>query len=157
MKKLAVIYSKYSPTVDAIKYNLQQYQVDCFCEKIDNTSSYDLIVLVNCHDKNNTNTLRCHHSLLPAFDSDEPERDAILAGAKVSGITILQNNEIIAQYPVFITSDMHYEDLKQELNYLEQTIYPIVIGKVLNNEPFELKTLLGKNNCCQGGCLGCTH
>jgi folate-dependent phosphoribosylglycinamide formyltransferase PurN len=98
--------------------------------------------------------------LLPAFNSKEPVKDAILAGVKVTGITIYYTKSkiIIAQYPVFINNNTHYDELVQELDYIEQTLFPLVIQKVLNNEPFEVRALLNKScsgNC--GGCSGCSH
>lgn len=103
------------------------------------------------------NILKCHHSLLPAFNTDEPVRDAMLAGVKVTGVTFYYENptRIVAQYPIFITNDMHYEDVVQQLNYLEQALYPLISEKIANNEPFELKSLRKQNGCTE--CSGCKH
>ena len=158
MKKIAVIYSKYSPVIDAIKYTLSDCSVDCLSDT-DSTEFYDLVICLD-NKKFNKNAIACHHSLLPAFDCDEPEKEAILSGAKVTGITIynVDTKKIITQYPVFINNDTHYDDLKQELTYLEQTLLPIVAKKIINNEPFEIKNLLnsGCNRTC-GGCSSCKH
>lgn len=156
MKKVALIHSEESPTVDAVKYRLKDCTVDCFETEQEGLRAYDLIICTNFNG-NIENALRCHHSLLPSFDSKEPEKDAILAGVKVTGITILNGDKIIAQYPVFIKPEMHFEDLKQELNYLEQTFLPIAAEKLLNNEPFDIQSVIGKNSCCSGGCAGCSH
>ena len=86
MKKIAVIYSKYSPVIDAIKYTLSDCSVDCLSDT-DSTEFYDLVICLD-NKKFNKNAIACHHSLLPAFDCDEPEKEAILSGAKVTGITI---------------------------------------------------------------------
>ena len=162
MKKIAIIYTKYNPTIDAIKYQLK----DCKNCKIDYFTSfpeknnYDLIILSEYFGKYEGNVLRCHHSLLPAFEGEEPEKQAILSGVKVSGITIYYTNptKIIAQYPVFIYNDAHYDELKQELNYIEQTLFPLVIEKIIKNEPFEVRALLNKKQYgCSGGCIGCKH
>ena len=50
----------------------------------------------------------------------------------------------------------HIEPIGKE--YLEQTIYPLILEKILNNEPFEIRQLLSKGcsgNC--GGCNSCKH
>ncbi len=100
--------------------------------------------------------LKCHYSLLPAFDTDEPVRDAMLAGVKITGVTFYYENplKIIAQYPIFITNDMHYEDVVQQLTYLEQVLRPFIVEKIAKNEPIELKSML-KQNGCGGNCKGC--
>ncbi len=157
MKNLAILYSEYSPTIDAIKYQLKNYDIECYKDENQINEKHELVLLVNYNNPCRFNHLKCHHSLLPAFNCNEPEKEAILKGVKVTGITISHNESIIAQYPVFITSDMRWETLKQELNYLEQTIYPLVAEKIIDNEQFEIKTLLGKSSCCSGGCSGCNH
>ena len=159
MKKIAILYTRYTPTIDAIKYQLADYEVDTLTS-INDYDKYELVVLCGYEGLYEGNAINCHHSLLPALDSNNPEKDAIIEGLKVTGITIYYTNprKIIAQYPVFIKNSMHYEDLKQELDYLEQTIYPLVLSKILKNEQFEIQSLIaGKcdNNC--GGCCGCNH
>ena len=159
MKRIAILYSEYSPLIDAIKYRLSDCTVDIMTSPV-NTDDYDLIVLSNYNAEFEGNAIKCHHSLLPAFNSAEPEKEAMLAGVKVTGITIFLTNpyKIIAQYPIFINNSMHYDELKQELTYLEQTIFPLVTEKVLNNEPFDISMLLNKTcsgNC--GGCFRCNH
>ena len=157
MKKVAILYSTNNPTIDAIKFQLNDCEIDSYEQVLDSQKEYDLKIVINNSIKNLNNALSCHHSLLPSFNCDEPEREAMLCGVKVSGITFLYNNKIIAQYPIFITSDMHYEDLKQKLDYIEQMLFPLVAKKVLSKEPFEIKDLLGSNSCCSGGCSGCKH
>lgn len=100
--------------------------------------------------------LKCHYSLLPAFNTEEPVRDAMLAGVKVTGVTFYyeESGRIIAQYPIFITNDMHYEDVVQQLAYLEQALRPLIMEKIANNEQIELKSML-KQNECGGNCKGC--
>lgn len=153
MRHVAILYSEYTPAIDAIKYQLQDCEIDCFTE-LKNTDKYDLIINIGCQYEGNA--LACHHSLLPAFDCEEPEREAVLAGVKVTGITIYftESQKIIAQYPVFIKNDTHYDELKQELDYIEQTILPLVVQKILNNESFEVRSLL--NKACSGKCGGCS-
>ena len=96
-----------------------------------------------------------HHSLLPAFQSDNPVRDAILAGVKVTGVTLTYNDKIVAQYPIFITNDMHYDELKMYLEYIENIMTPIVAKKISNNEAFEIQALMSSQKCggkCGGKC-----
>jgi phosphoribosylglycinamide formyltransferase-1 len=157
MKKVAILYREHSPIIDAIKYQLADCVVESMTELL-GMGGYDLVV--NLGSNYDGEALACHHSLLPAFNSKEPVKDAILAGIKVTGITIYytKSNKIIAQYPVFINNNTHYDELVQELDYIEQTLFPLVIQKVLNNEPFEVRALLNKScsgNC--GGCSGCSH
>lgn len=96
------------------------------------------------------NDFKIHYSLLPAFaDSDDPVRDAILAGVKVTGITITLDNKIVAQYPIFITNEMHYDNLKLYIEQIGEKLLTIVQEKIANNEQFEIKDLMG------GGCHGC--
>ena len=156
MKKIAVLYSEYTPTIDAIKYQLQNDEITCLKEPDNQMNRFDIVVLVNYNSEYQGKSLRCHHSLLPAFDTEEPVRDAILLGVKVTGITIYEtkSKKIITQYPVFIRDDIHFDELKQELNYLEQTIYPPVIEMILNNKPFNSRELISGN--CNGNCGGCS-
>ena len=159
MKKIAILYSEYKPVIDAIKYALSDCITDCLTE-CENISDYDLAVNLTDFKINADNVISCHYSLLPAFDCEEPVKEAILAGVKVTGITVYytKTQKIIAQYPVFINNETHYEDLQQELTYIEQTLLPIVIKKILNNEAFNVKAIM-KNGCngkC-GGCSSCNH
>lgn len=161
MKKIAILYSTYTPTIDAIISKLEYAEVACFDTLPENLSEYDLVVNINFASEINQNHISVHYSLLPAFDSDEPLRDAILAGVKVTGLTFYYTSprKIIAQYPIFISNASHYDDVERELEYLEQVLYPLILDKILRNEPFELKNLLSKgcSGSCGGGCLGCSH
>lgn len=158
MKRVAIFYSEYTPTIDAIKCRLSNSEI------IENPKSLKNIDLfVKCHYSQDIdeNALEIHHSLLPAFNSDTPLKDAFLSGVKVTGISVYftKTQKIIAQYPIFINNSSHYDEIERELQYLEQTIYPLVIEKVLNNESFEIQSLLGKKSCSHscGGCDKCKH
>ena len=155
MKKAAILYTNYSPVIDAIKYQLSGYKIDCMKE-LEETKNYDLVILVNYSGTYSGEALRCHHSLLPAFDTNEPVKDAILSGVKVTGITIFftKTKKIVAQYPVFISNLAHFDEVEQELEYIEQVLYPLVIEKVIEDKPFEVQTLLNKS--CSGNCGGCS-
>ena len=67
--------------------------------------------------------INIHPSLLPAFKgSKNAIKDAFLAGVKVSGVTVhwvisdVDGGKIIAQYPVFITNDMHFDEFEEEMH-----------------------------------------
>ena len=97
-----------------------------------------------------------HYSLFPAFqDSDDPIRDAILSGVKVTGVTITMEDKIVAQYPIFITNEMHYDNLRLYLEEVGAKLLALVKEKISNNEQFEVKDLMssGCHNC--GNCGGC--
>ena len=160
MKKVAILYSTYTPTVDALKSVFKNDYVDCLmtAPTKEDSVKYDLVIVTNYNEPVEFNALNIHHSLLPSFDGKEPEMEAILAGAKITGITIYYTRpqKIIAQYPLFIQNDTHYEELVEKLNRLEQLIYPIVAEKILNNEQFDIKTLIqGSSGGCCGNCNGC--
>ena len=159
MKRVAVLYTDYSPVIDAIKYKLADIcQISFFSDSLSfDYRNFDLVVLVNYKGIVEFNALAAHYSLLPAFDSAEPVRHAIEAGVKITGISIYytETKKIVAQYPVFITNDMHYDDLIVKLAYLEQMFLPLVIEKLINNEQFELSTVFKSSGC--GGCKGCKH
>lgn len=96
-----------------------------------------------------------HASLLPAFDVDEPIKEAFLAGVKVSGVTIYTADKIIAQYPVLIGNATHFDEFETEINKLEQLLYPIVVDKILKDEVFDFSDLLG--GCHTGSCGNCSN
>ena len=158
MKRLAILYSDYTPTIDAIKARLCDYEIVCYQNINDcsDFSKFSLVILCGYKGDVEFECIDVHHSLLPAFSGDNPEVQAILAGVKITGITIFyrKSGRILAQYPVFIYNDSHFDELEQELKYLEQTLYPLVIEKILKNEPFEVRSLM-KNLSTGFGCGGC--
>ena len=87
MKKLALLYSTYTPTIDSIIAHLKDFDVTCLTAP-DNLDTYDLVANINYKGEIEQNHVAVHHSLLPAFESEEPVKDAILAGVKVTGIFI---------------------------------------------------------------------
>lgn len=160
MKKLLILYSEYSPTIDAIKFKLQDSAtIDCKVKapSDEELKNYNLIVLTDYKSKVDFDAVNIHYSLLPSFDGNEPVKDAIMSGVKVTGITIYntKSKKIIAQYPVFIKDEFHYDELLQELKYIEQIIYPIVIEKIINKEPVEIKQFSPNGCSCSGGCNSC--
>jgi phosphoribosylglycinamide formyltransferase 1 len=106
--------------------------------------------------------INIHPSLLPAFKgSANGIKDAFLAGVKVSGVSVhwvtsdVDGGGIIAQYPVFITNDMHFDEFEEEMHGTEHKLYPIVIEKLLEDKIFDFSDLMKSN--CSGGCGGCKH
>ena len=159
MKKVAIIGKESTPIVDAITARISGIAVVCFENLNNNLDSYDLIISTEPTTDKDINTkynvLRCNYSLLPAFDSVNPVADAIFAGVKVTGITVLFTNpqRIIAQYPIFINNDVHYDELIERIKYVEQIFFPLVIEKLLQNELFESQYVMQSCKC--GNCGDC--
>ena len=133
---------------------ISDYIKDCFKNK-------DVEIIV-CQDKeilrsaqNNEFIIRIHPSLLPAFDCENPIEQAFLSGVKVSGITILVNNKITAQYPVLIGLETHLDEFKQEIINLEKQLVPAVIEAVIEDRVFDFSDLMRKPCSHSGGCSGC--
>lgn len=106
--------------------------------------------------------INIHPSLLPAFKgSANGIKDAFLAGVKVSGVSVhwvtsdVDGGQIIAQYPVFITNDMHFDEFEEEMHKIEHKLYPIVIEKLLEDKIFDFSDLM--KSTCGGGCGGCKN
>lgn len=106
--------------------------------------------------------INIHPSLLPAFKgSANAIKDAFLAGVKVSGVSVhwvtpeVDGGQIIAQYPVFITNDMHFDEFEAEMHKVEHKLYPIVIEKLLENKIFDFSDLM--KSSCGSSCGGCKH
>lgn len=101
-----------------------------------------------------------HPSLLPAFKgSKNGIKDAFLAGAKVSGVTVhwvtsdVDGGQIIAQYPVLINNETHFDEFEAEIHAIEHKLYPIVIEKILEDKVFDFSDLM--KNSCSSNCGGC--
>ena len=159
MKKVAVFYSDYIPLIDAIKYQLDDIaEIDLYNDNCNDLNKYDLILSCGYQGNLETEYLTYHNSLLPAFCNEHPEKLALEAGVKVTGITVFwgKSKRILTQYPVFIYNDARYKELKQELDYLVQTIFPYVTEKIIKNEQFEIQSFMNTGNKCLSGCGGCS-
>lgn len=156
MKSIAILYSEWSSTIDALLSQLSDFDVHSFKEGACDCSQYDLIIGVgNISEK--YKGLACKHSLFPAFwESNNPEKDAVLEGVKVTGITIYYTEpfKIIAQYPLMISNSNHFDEIEQQLEYLEQVVYPLVAEKYAKNEVFDIQDLFKKSSC-SGECSSC--
>ena len=156
MKKVGIICSNESPTVDAIKNYLQEVEVVCL-DSTNTQENFDLVVGLQVPDE--LVDINVHHSLLPAFTGDEPVKQAFLEGVKVTGISFYytKTGKIIAQYPIFIKSNSHYDEILEEMQYLEQSLYPVIIKSILKNEFFEIEKFLNTGCSSCGGCKQCSH
>lgn len=106
--------------------------------------------------------INIHPSLLPAFKgSANAIKDAFWAGVKVSGVSVhwvtsdVDGGQIIAQYPVFIINDMHFDEFEAEMHKLEHKLYPVVIEKLLEDKVFDFSDLM--KSSCGSSCGGCKH
>lgn len=132
---------------------------------------FDLIVVINNDGSdfeitddyiNIHKVIRVQPSLLPAFNSSSPIKDAFLSGVKVTGVTVhrVENEDmtgfILAQYPVMIDSYTGYQQLFDELLKLESQLLPYVLKSVLEDKVFDIVDFLNgsKSHTC-GGCGGC--
>jgi len=100
------------------------------------------------------NDIKIHYSLLPAFDCEEPIKEAFLSGVKVSGVTIYRDSDkkIIAQYPVLITNSMHYDDFEKEILKTGGILYNKVIESIEKDIVFDFDSLFS-NKC--NSCSNC--
>lgn len=100
--------------------------------------------------------INLHPSLLPAFDCEDSLYKSFISGIKVGGITIHRvekgkfYGEILAQYPVLIGLETHFDQYKNEISQLSQSLYPKVIEAVLFDKVFDFVDLF--NHSCQKGC-----
>jgi phosphoribosylglycinamide formyltransferase-1 len=82
--------------------------------------------------------LNTHPSLLPAFKGWHAVRDALAAGATVTGCTVhiateeLDDGPILAQREVAIEIGDSEESLQERIKQTERILYPQVIRAVLN-------------------------
>ena len=80
MKKVAIIYSEYTPVIDAIISYLKGFEVQIFDSYTQELNDFDLIVNTNYKNEIPENHINVHYSLLPAFQDEEPVKQAFLAG-----------------------------------------------------------------------------
>ncbi|MBI2017717.1 methionyl-tRNA formyltransferase [Candidatus Daviesbacteria bacterium] len=84
--------------------------------------------------------LNIHHSLLPKYRGPSPAPAAILAGDKISGVTIIKMinevdaGDILAQQAYALTSDETTESLLTKLNQLGGELVTQVIKQYLNGK-----------------------
>ena len=122
----------------------------------------DFIIFLDCKEtlpeESNAKIIQTHASLLPAFDTETPIKDAFLASVKVSGITVSYADEkIIAQFPVLIDYNTDFEDFEANIRKTEKMLYPIVLKSVFDNKPFSFSDIMGnsQHEGCSGNCGSC--
>lgn len=172
-KKLAVVESENIEIVKAITNYFENKDVKIeFVEDLNAIDfGFDLVVLTGFETsvkdiKNSFNLVNIHPSLLPAFSTETALQDAFTSGVKVSGISIHSVDEgiffgkILAQYPVLIGLDTHFDEYKREIFEISKKLYPIVIEAILEDRVFDFTDLF-KSSCSKGcgGCSGgsCSH
>lgn len=168
-KTIALLSTGKSPNAEAIKEYFKDKAVEILeTDSLFDASECDLCVTdgFKGHIKNEilecTQFVNIHYSLLPAFDCDNPIKEAFNAGVKVSGVTFrfLNNNEvnknggkILAQYPVFIDYTTTLEEFEEEMYKVSQKLAPFVLESVSDDVIFNFGMLLNPHDC--GGCGGC--
>ena len=81
--------------------------------------------------------LNIHPSLLPAFPGLHPQRQALVAGVKISGCTVhlvdggLDSGPIVLQRPVPVEDDDDEEALSQRILVEEHLAYPRALRRLL--------------------------
>lgn len=173
MKSVCVVSSQNHPVLLSICKRLDNICVDNIedISELDTNKKYDLVVLIENSGKIDKEILKkytvinIHPSLLPAFEGQNPLKEAFLYGVKVTGVTVYKltpNSKkiILAQYPVIIDNYTHFDQLSAEIIKLEAELYPLVIKSVLEDKVFDIVELLSQSgNCqknkCSGHCKNC--
>lgn len=130
-------------------------------------NKFDLVVINGSAQKidkkifSENKVIRLQPSLLPAFDINEPVKSAFLSGVKVSGVSVCyldkegRNEKIVAQFPVLIDYETHFDEFEENMRKTENIFYPVVINSVLENKPFSFSCIMGGG--CSGNCNNCNH
>lgn len=172
--KLAVVKSENVEIVEAIKIYFQNknVKVEIFDEpNFIDLEEFDLIALTGFEAsvrnfKTSSKLINIHPSLLPAFSTESALQQTFTSGVKVGGISIHFVDEgnffgkILAQYPVLIGLDTHFDEYKKEIIEISKKLYPIVIEAILEDRVFDFTDLF--KSSCSGGCGGncggsCSH
>ena len=105
----------------------------------------------------NIDDIKLHYSLLPAFNCEDPIKEAFLSGVKVSGVTVFRvsDGKILAQYPVLIDNSVHFYDFEREIKKTGEFLYKKVIESIQNDKVFDFSDLFGVSSC--RGCGKCSH
>lgn len=108
------------------------------------------------HDSNE-NYIYIHPSLLPAFDCEDAIEKAFTAGVRVSGVTVLNNDRIIAQYPVLIGINTHIDEFRDDIIEVEKRLVPAVIESIIEDRVFDFSDLFRHPCSHNNGCGGCNR
>lgn len=146
------IQHKYFPAEDFVEYfGANNFDLIVLCD-YENSLSEDFLLTGKF--------INIHSSLLPAFRGKDVLRRVFSSGVKVSGVTVyemsnnLEDEKIIAQYPVLIGNTTHFDEYAKEIQELKNFLYPRVIDAILNDIVFDFSDLL-KGSCGSGNCGGC--
>lgn len=104
-------------------------------------------------------TVKLHPALLPAFNTKSPLKDAYLSGVKVSGVTVysVSRDKIVAQFPVLLENDSHYDEYVESITKAENLLYPLVVKSILENRVFNFSDIMGNSaGHCSGNCGSCS-
>ena len=171
MQKIVILTSKDNGLKSFIENFFKSYNqnIEIFLkDKIDFSSKdFDLVLLENYYSEipeeffESGNIYRIHPSLLPAFNCSDAVQKAFLSSVKVSGITIHKmpydenNMKIIAQYPILIDCNEHFDEFQAKINELENIMVPPVIKSILEDKVFEWNSI-HKGKCSNGcNCSNC--
>lgn len=185
MKKIAVLTSNKSIIFESlnkffkdinypveIKLVSTNFSCDNYVAKENLTEYFQVenfdIVVVDCYEDylddrllDSGKFLKIQYSLLPAFEGNNEIARAYSSGVKVSGITIYYPNsdieklKIVAQYPVLIKNNDHFDDFKSNICELAKVMSPYVIKSVLEDTVFDYSDMFSHKDKCSGECSGC--
>ncbi|MDY6359331.1 MAG: formyltransferase family protein [Cyanobacteriota bacterium] len=121
-----------------------------------NTDDFDMVIIYNCPDFVTKNSINIHPALLPAYKGVlNPIIEAFNDGVKVSGITVHKGDKILAQYPVLLSTDTHFDEFEQDMQNVQNKLVPVVVDCLLQDKVFDFQDLF-KSPCVTSlNCKGC--
>ena len=165
MKKLAIVVDENSNIASKIVeyFSIKNIEIKAVpLVEVEGTafSDFDLVATINNKDlaqKLGEKVVNIHPSLLPAFVGENPIAEAIMYGAKVTGVSVHDSGmRIILQYPVLVGNLTHFDELEEKIYEVEGKIYPLVLEKLLRDEVFDFDDLFKTSHSgCGGNCGGC--
>ena len=156
MKKLAIQSSNISRQL-VLYFLSRNVDVSEFSSDIDK-NDYDLIFYDDYRGELADNILTVHESLLPSFHECNSVENAFSFGVKISGVTISSNFGIVAQYPVFLSEGMHFDEFRTEILKAKYKLSKMVIENILEDRFVDYSSIFadnGNKNCNCTNCKGC--
>jgi phosphoribosylglycinamide formyltransferase-1 len=104
-------------------------------------SGFGTILDQPIHDAYPDRVLNTHPSLLPAFKGWRAVRDALAAGVKVSGCTVMlatlevDDGPILAQEAGPVLDDDTEASLHERIKAIERRLYPDVVASIVRDHP----------------------
>jgi phosphoribosylglycinamide formyltransferase-1 len=131
-------FGGYSAQFDRVAYSdaLTQLLIDMRIDLIA-MAGFGTIVTDVFHEAFPLRVLNTHPSLLPAFKGWHAVREALNAGASVTGCTVhvatveLDDGPILAQRSVAVVPGDSEESLHERIKLVEREIYPLVISAAM--------------------------